>query len=180
MPFPPWWIRPMPSERLQAVCARLQWGFLTPLRVPLHLLTSLMASSLTWGCPMAKKSSRPMKPFDRVSPGTGITIEQKYPELAAMRLEHLRAQSSVRDADLLLQACALLGELAERHVAAGVVGAPAALEWIKSVSVAAVVPRSKRVAVLAGLRRARALDGAQFLLANRHLRSSEPLVALDD
>lgn len=121
-----------------------------------------------------------MKPFDRVKLGTGPTIEQKYPELAAARFDRLRAESAVKDADLLLQACALLGELAERHVAAGVVGAPAALEWIKSVSVAAVVPRSKRVAVLAGLRRARSLEGAQFLLANRRLRSHEPLVALDD
>lgn len=121
-----------------------------------------------------------MKPFDRVKLGTGPTMEEKYPEFAAARLEWFRAESSVKDADFLLQACALLGELAERHAAAGVVGAPAALEWIKSVSVAAAVPRSKRVAVLVALRRAQQMKAVQFMLAHRHLRDFEPLKALDD
>lgn len=116
----------------------------------------------------------------RVKLGGGMGLYEKYPELKAKREVMNKAGAEYDSAMELLSACALLGDLAERHVEAGVVGAKPALEWLTSLSCALVIPADKRKAVLAALKKSQEVETLRFLLAAQDKRAYEPLGADDD
>lgn len=116
----------------------------------------------------------------RVKPGSGLGLYEKYPEMKARREAMNKAGAEYDSAMELLNACALLGDLAERHVAAGVVGAKPALDWLVSLSCALVIPADKRKAVLAKLKQSQEVEALRFLLAAQEKRAYEPLTVEED
>lgn len=129
------------------------------------------------GVAMPKKS---LTGAARVKPGSGMGLYEKSPELKAKREVMNKAGAEYDSAMELLNACALLGDLAERHVEAGVAGAKPALDWLISLSCALVIPTDKRKAVLAALKKSQEVETLRFLLAAQEKRSYEPLMTDDD